>query len=207
MTISAPSPGAPPHLPVARQPIWTASGRLHGHEYLYRSSSGLPAQVDRWSAPLQDGATASVLDALFHDGQPPGDALAFVNVTRSFLVHDLPLPPATGRLVVEVVETVSADRPVVAGLQRLRAAGYRIALDDFVASPDQLAMLRYADYVKVDCRDLESDSGGLLATARRHGARLVAERVSSSARRRLCTELGFDLLQGDALGRAVTLTL
>ncbi|MDC7121035.1 EAL domain-containing protein [Cellulomonas fimi] len=203
----APSPSAPLHLPVARQPIWTTSGRLHGHEYLYRSSAGLPAGVDRWSARLQDGATSSVLAALFHDGQPPGDALAFVNVTRSFLVRELPLPAAAGRLVIEVVESVAADPLVIDGLRRLRAAGYRIALDDFVASPDQLAMLRYADYVKVDCRDLESGGEDLVRVAREHGALLVAERVSSSARRARCLELGFGLLQGDALGRAVTLML
>lgn len=203
----APSPSAPPHLPVARQPIWTASGRLHGHEYLYRSSAGLPAGVDRWSARLQDGATSAVLTALFHDRQPPGDALAFVNVTRSFLVRELPLPASAGRLVLEVVESVAADPRVLDGLGRLRAAGYRIALDDFVASRDQRAMLRYADYVKIDCRDLEAGGEELVAVARRHGARLVAERVSSSARRARCLDLGFGLLQGDALGRAVTLTL
>ncbi|NKY39118.1 EAL domain-containing protein [Cellulomonas septica] len=203
----APSPSAPPHLPVARQPIWTTSGRLHGHEYLYRSSAGLPVGVDRWSAHLQDGATTAVLTALFHDGPPPGDALAFVNVTRSFLVRDLPLPPSAGRLVIEVVESVEAGPDVLDGLLRLRAAGYRIALDDFVASRDQLAMLRYADYVKIDCRDLETGGDELVRVARAFGARLVAERVSSSARRARCVELGFGLLQGDALGRAVTLTL
>jgi EAL and modified HD-GYP domain-containing signal transduction protein len=207
VTTSALSPSAPSHLPVARQPIWTTDGRLHGHEYLYRSSLGRPAQVDRWSADRQDGATTAVLSALFHDGEPPGDTLAFVNVTRSFLVSDLPLPRVPERLVVEVVETVAADQDVLAGLQRLRSGGYRIALDDFVATPDQVAMLPYADYVKVDCRDLEADDGRLANTARGEGAMLVAERVSSSARKQRCTELGFDLLQGDSLGRAVTLLL
>lgn len=203
----APYPSATEARPVARQPIWTTTGELHGHEYLYRSRVGRPAQVDRWSAPLQDGATASVLSTVFQHGDPPGEALAFVNVTRSFLVHDLPLPFAPDRLVVEVVESVAADRRVLDGLAVLRAAGYLIALDDFVASADQVAMLPFADYVKVDCRDVEADTGRLTRLARREGALLVAERVSSDTRRRRCTDLGFDLLQGDALGRAVTVHL
>ncbi|MCL2850620.1 MAG: hypothetical protein FWE61_11370, partial [Micrococcales bacterium] len=40
--------------PVARQPIWTVSGALVGHEYLYRSRIGRPAGVDRWRAERQD---------------------------------------------------------------------------------------------------------------------------------------------------------
>jgi EAL and modified HD-GYP domain-containing signal transduction protein len=206
VTVRAASPSIPARLPIARQPIWTSDGLLYGNEFLYRSRDGLPAQVDRWGSDRQDVATASVLDVLFGDG-PPGDLHpAFVNVTRSFVVSDRPLPAHAGRLVLEIVESVAADDAVLAGLSRLRARGYRIAIDDFAAEPNQVAMLPYADYVKIDVRDVDRIGPQLVHLARRHGALLVAERVWNGALVEECLSLGFELLQGDVLGPAITLT-
>jgi c-di-GMP phosphodiesterase len=207
--VTAPLAGArtPARLPVARQPIWTTGSQLHGYEYLYRSRLGRPAQVDLWSAPDQDVATASVLETLYEAGEPPGEARAFVNVTRSFLVQDRPLPAAHDRLVLEVVESVLVDDEVLAGVVALRALGHLIAIDDFEATEDQQRMLPYADYVKLDCRAVERQGVPLVDLARSRGGRLVAERVSNSDRLAACADLGFDLLQGDVLGPAVTLAL
>lgn len=191
-------------LPVARQPIWTPDGDLVGHEYLYRSQDGLPAGVDGWVDEQQEGASASVLASVFQDGGPGGDDLVFVNVTRSFLTGGRLLPDATDRLVLEVVESVQATDEVLAGLPGLRADGFRIAIDDYVATPDQRAMLPFADYVKIDLRDLAMLTASALRTARRYGARLVAEHVADRALVRQAVGLGFDLLQGDVLGAART---
>jgi len=205
VTVAAVSPRTPAKLPIARQPIWTSDGQLYGNEFLYRSRDGLPAQVDRWRSDRQDIATASVLDVLFGDG-PPGDLHpAFVNVTRSFVVDDRPLPAHAGRLVLEIVESVAADDAVLAGLARLRERGYKIAIDDFAAEADQIAMLPYADYVKIDVRDVDRVGPSIVQLARRNGAVLVAERVWNDTLVQECRALGFELLQGDALGPAITL--
>ena len=191
-------------LPVARQPIWTPEGGLVGHEYLYRSEAGLPVGVDGWLDEQQEGASASVLASVFGDGMPAGDDLVFVNVTRSFLTGGRRLPDAADRLVLEVVESVRATDAVIAGLPVLRAEGYRIAVDDYVATDDQRAMLPFADYVKVDLRDLGTLTTAALDVARSYGARLVAEHVADLALVQLAVDLGFDLLQGDVLGAART---
>jgi len=193
--------------PVARQPIWTTAGALYGHEYLYRSRIGRPAGVDRWRADRQDVASASVLRSVFEESAAEADGpLIFVNVTRSFLVRDRPLPAHLGRLVLEIVESVPGDPGVVLGLRRLRARGYRVAIDDFTASDAQMPMLPYADYVKIDCRDLVKPGGlALIDVGRRHGATLVAERVETTELVEMCVRAGFDLLQGDALGPAMTM--
>ena len=189
--------------PVARQPIWTPDGVLVGHEYLYRSAEGLPAGVDRWVDERQEYASASVLASVFDGAGPDGDELVFVNVTGSFLTGERTLPPAS-RLVLEVVESVRASDAVLRGLPTLRDDGYAIALDDYVASPDQVAMLPFADYVKVDLRDLARLTGRALDVARRYGARLVAEHVADRRLVGTAVQLGFDLLQGDVLGAART---
>ena len=206
MTASVVSPAVPSRLPIASQPIWTTEGRLFGNEFLYRSREGLPAQVDRWRSDRQDVATASVLEALFGDGPPVATTYAFVNITRSFLVDDRPLPAHAGRLVLEIVESVAADDEVIAGLERLRERGYLIAIDDFTAEPNQVAMMPYADFVKIDCRDVRRQGAPLVQHARQYGARLVAERVSDSLLVEECRGWGFDLLQGDVLGPAITLS-
>jgi c-di-GMP-related signal transduction protein len=198
---ASPSPALQPR--VARQPIWDTAGTLHGYELLYRTHEGAPAGVDRWQEPYQEDASAAVLDRL--DGVP-GPQLSFVNITRGFLVEDRALPPHGDRLVLEVVETVPADENALAGLRRLRARGYRIALDDFTASAAQLAMLPWAHYVKIDCRDLLRYGTALVELARSHGALVVAERVSDSRLVTRCSDWGFDLLQGDALGAATCST-
>ncbi|ROS31057.1 EAL and modified HD-GYP domain-containing signal transduction protein [Cellulomonas sp. PhB150] len=201
-------PATPPRLstppPVARQPIWARDGSLFAHELLYRAHDGSAVGVDRWHVSDQDRATASVLSALQHGDPYLREGRAFVNVTRSFIVDDLPLPPADPDLVLEVVETVPDDDDVLAGLRRLRDAGHHIALDDFAAEAHQVAMLPFADYVKIDCRELVRHGSALVDLARRDGALLVAERVSDAGLVETCLQLGFDLLQGDALGAATT---
>ncbi len=191
-------------LPVARQPIWTQDGTLVGHEYLYRSEAGLPVGVDAWVDERQERASASVLASVFAGAGPEGDGLVFVNVTGSFLTGRLDLPDPAGRLVLEVVESVQATAAVLRGLPALREEGYAIAIDDYVATPDQLAMLPFADFVKIDLRDMPRLAGPELEATRRHGARLVAEHVADQTLVEQAVSWGFDLLQGDVLGAART---
>lgn len=196
------------HVFVGRQGIVDAAGEVHGYEFLYRAGRQHTLRVDTWPAPAQDRATLRVLQAIF---TPTGiravaaDAHAFVNFTRSFLVGDLPLPDEPERLVIEVVESVRADAAVVAGVQRLRRHGYRIAIDDFVGLTSQVALLPYADYVKVDCRDLFARGPALVDLAASTGARLVAERVETREELDLCRALGFGLFQGFHLDATLVL--
>jgi len=187
------------HLFVGRQGIFSRNGDVHGYEFLYRAGRQHSLRVDQWPAEAQDRATLRVLQATF---SPTGirsvaaDALVFVNFTRSFLVGDLPLPAEPERLVIEVVESVRADDEVIAGIIRLRDQGFRIAIDDFLGLTHQVAMLPWADYVKVDRRDLYQRGPELVDLAASFGARLVAERIETAAELAWCRELGFDLFQG-----------
>ncbi|MBB2921380.1 EAL domain-containing protein [Cellulomonas cellasea] len=201
-------PALGPRIPVGRQPITGADGTPQAYEFLYRSLASERVGVDGWAAAQQDLATGAVLHSVFADrgvvtaaaGRP-----AFVNVTRSFLVGALPLPADPARLVLEVVESVQVDAEVVAGVARLRAAGFRIAVDDFVALPDQVRLLPYADYVKIDHRDLVRHGQPLLDLAARHGARLVAEHLETTAALDACVAAGFSLFQGDVVAPTVVL--
>jgi EAL and modified HD-GYP domain-containing signal transduction protein len=126
-----------------------------------------------------------------------------VNLTREFLVGELPLPFGPEQAVLEVLETVPVDEEVLAGVARLAAQGYRIALDDFVLDAGHGALLDVASYVKLDLLDADRDRvAAAVAACRRHPRlRLVAERLETDADVRRARDLGFDYFQGYALAR------
>lgn len=191
---------------VGRQPICDGNGKVVAYELLFRSSA--TAQVARFDDP--DAATAQVLMSTFLDlGLPDlvGEKLAFVNVGRNFLIGDLPLPVGPEQVVLEVLEDVAADEQVVAGVGRLVAAGYRIALDDVTATRRRGPLLALASYVKLDVQATALDALPALADdCRATGRELVAEKVETAAELAVCRELGIGLYQGYLFARPQTVT-
>jgi diguanylate cyclase (GGDEF)-like protein len=118
-------------------------------------------------------------------------------------------------LVLEITETaVISDREGAAEvLQRLRAAGVRIELDDFGTGSSSFGTLRHLplDGVKID-RTLvadRTDSGRhlLAATiemAKRLGLKVVAEGIEDGTTLDIVRQLGCDTAQGYHIGRPMT---
>jgi c-di-GMP-related signal transduction protein len=195
----------PPHpsaaaVHVGRQAVYDRSGAVHGYELLFRVDAEATEATERGAY-----ATSQVLVSAFTEiGLPAiaGDRLCFVNLTREFLVGELPLPFGPDQVVLEVLETVTVDDEVVAGVGRLAGLGFAIALDDFVPGPSD-RLLPLATYVKIDI--LDADPAALADTVRlcrRHPRiRLVAERVETADELRGAREHGFEYLQGYALSR------
>jgi diguanylate cyclase (GGDEF)-like protein len=119
---------------------------------------------------------------------------------------------ASEQLVLEVTESVLAEAATVARLQRLRAAGVRVAIDDFGAGPVVLSEIRElpVDIVKVDqvlvgrLDALVPDVSlieDLRQLTRLLGLRLTVEAVETPALAQRVAELGIDLVQGYHYGR------
>ena len=139
-------------LPLARQSVVEADGRRVGFELLFRGDGAAPGSSG-WDAAAADRATSVVISEAF-GGFTPGTlgegGLLFVNLTRSFLVGDVPLPLGPDGVVLEVLEDVPVDAALLEGLARLRAEGYLLALDDYVGDAERLALVPLVDVVKVD---------------------------------------------------------
>jgi c-di-GMP-related signal transduction protein len=137
-----------------------------------------------------------------------GDRLCFINLTREFLTGAVGLPFGPDRVVLEVLETVAVDDEVIAGVGALVAAGYRIALDDFVWGHGHERLLPMASYVKIDM--LDGDVGRLdqvVAACRRYrSVQLVAEKLETAEHIALADRYGCELRQGYALMRPVVLS-
>ena len=174
------------NLYLARQPIFDADLTVRGYELLYRNAPGQ-------ERPDADQMTSTVLvNALLEIGldNVVGERTAFINVTRNFLVNDSEVPLNPGRTVLEVLEHVAPDDDVIAGCQRLRDEGFRIALDDFEYTEASARLLPIADIVKIDLLAMGEDAVG--------DARRQVPRVAGAARR----GEGGDALAAQALPRA-----
>lgn len=180
---------------VARQPIFDRQRRVAGYELLYRSSETNRAQADDanliTSVNLERTLVSFGLEALI------GDRDAWVNASRHMLVHDhWALLPAANT-VLEILETVDPCADVVAAAKRAKEAGYRIALDDFVPSPELEPLLALADFVKVDFRvGDESTRARLTADLRRRNVTLLAEKIETDVELQQAEALGYSLFQG-----------
>ncbi|MDG6103483.1 EAL and HDOD domain-containing protein [Dactylosporangium aurantiacum] len=186
---------------VGRQPIFDRRGDVHGYELLFRGDAGAVEADERGAY-----ATSRVLITAFTEigiESLCGRGLCFVNLTREFLVGDLPLPFDHEQVVLEVLETVTIDDTVVAAVARLVEQGYRIALDDYVFGLGHEPLLELATYVKIDV--LETPPDELVATVERcrkyPNLILVAERLETREQLEHTRALGFDLFQGYVLGR------
>ncbi len=179
---------------VARQPIFDREQKVFGYELLFRDSF-----ADQFRAPDVDAASRTTLDSSMLIGLDTlcRGRLAFLNCTRQVLLEDFItlLPPHM--IVIEVLESVPPDHEVQAALARLKQAGYRIALDDFVLHDPREPLTSFADIIKVDLRLAdELQRRQLVAHYARRGIRMLAEKVETQDEFLQTRTLGFDYFQG-----------
>jgi EAL and modified HD-GYP domain-containing signal transduction protein len=180
---------------VARQPIYTVQLELHAYELLFRSG-------ERNFADVTDGDQATsqlILNTFVEIGLDTivGSKVAFVNLTRDFILHDYSSVFPPDRVVMEVLEDIPVDDELIAAVQALSAQGYTIALDDFVYHERLQPLVEIADIIKVDVLALDSDElRQHVVLLRRYDVKLLAEKVETQEMFRTCRDLGFDFFQG-----------
>lgn len=189
-----------PVILLARQAIFDTSLRVVAYELLYRCEGTEVANVRNG-----DEATSHVMmTAVSEVGlqRLVGDATAFVNVTRDFIVGRLPIVLPRARLVLEILETVEPEPEVVDALRALGAQGYRIALDDFEFEERKIPLLEVAHVVKLDVLDKTPEQvAELVRLVSPHCSTLVAEKIETHEMFALCKRLGFKYFQGYFLAR------
>jgi len=189
---------------IARQPILTAGETVIGYELFFRES----AQQHNFTSGDGEKATSAAIDMLnvmglevLCDGR-----LAFINCTRQTLLSDYfaLLPPKD--VVIEIQHTVSPDEDVIRACQRLKHAGYSIALDNFEPEDKRVSLVAYADYIKVDIATIEPGASALLvATYGNDHCRMLAHKVETRERLLQASKNGFTAFQGYFFQRPVSL--
>src|SRR5208283_5225626 len=74
----------------------------------------------------------------------------FVNIPQDLIMDRVAEILPADRCVLEIMEDVVFRDDILQRLAQLRAAGYRLALDDFVYSEDKHPILEMVDIVKLD---------------------------------------------------------
>jgi len=207
---------------IAYQPIVSQRGHevfgyealLRSYEPSMRSAADVLAAAERLGRVPELGraARARVFADRMLAATPP---TLFVNLHALDLNDDelyeptAPLARVAANIVFEITERASLDEVhgLVARVERLRAMGFRIALDDLGAGYAGLTTYSRIkpDIAKIDMflvRDIDSDARkqrivrGLVELCTDLGTIVVAEGVESIAERDALVDLGCDLFQG-----------
>ena len=179
---------------LGRQPIFNKDLKPVAYELLYRG--GDTDHADKADAR----ASADVLiNAFLEMGvqRVVGKARAFIHVTPEILDDNLLRLFDPAQLVLELMPDVAFDDALLATLDRLRTAGYGIAVDDLLVHEGTLPLLERAHFVKVDLAAVPAPELAEHVTAlRRFPVALVAEKVETHEQFAHCQALGFDFYQG-----------
>jgi EAL domain-containing protein (putative c-di-GMP-specific phosphodiesterase class I)/CheY-like chemotaxis protein len=213
---------------MAYQPVVRASdGSLFGNEALLRSDEAmllLPSAVlkaaERVRRVHDVGRAVRDLVALGIEHAGVDSGLMFVNLHPEDLMDPMLFLPGAAltrvasRVVLELTDRRSLDEvsDVQERVERLRALGFRIAIDDLgaeQADPGTFHQLE-PEFVKLDVsviRNVDKDPGkrrlvqSMVGLCHNLGKAVIAEGVETAAQRSVLVDTGCDFLQGYLFGR------
>jgi EAL and modified HD-GYP domain-containing signal transduction protein len=179
---------------VARQPILDLHGRVHGYELLCRNGPEAPSRGSG------DEATRTMLDnsVIFGLEQLANGLPAFINCTAEALTERLVevLPPSM--TILGIPANVEPDCRLMDACRRLKASGFRLALDDFSYKPRLQPLMDLADYIRADFALLSPAWRQILRQRlTRPSIAMMAKRVETQEDYRQACGEGFTLFQGD----------
>jgi EAL domain-containing protein (putative c-di-GMP-specific phosphodiesterase class I)/CHASE2 domain-containing sensor protein len=189
--------------PDAFIPIVEAHGRIDA--LTIHVFTNAMADAARWRAADQDvGIAVNVSAALLLEA-------AFVERLRS-LIAKAPMPPRA--ITIEVTETAAMKEPdrAIAALERWRALGVNISIDDYGTGQSSLGYLQKlpASELKIDMSFVRTLAGdprnaimvrSTIAMAHELGLKVVAEGIEDAACLALLADMGCDTAQGWHIGK------
>jgi EAL and modified HD-GYP domain-containing signal transduction protein len=181
---------------IARQPIFNRSLEVVAYELLYRSTGNAN------QAKVIDGDLATtqvIVDTFSEIGLESivGNKIAFINMTRNFLVGKIAIPFAPNQVILEILEDIVIDKPLILGIEKLEKDGFTLALDDVISAIQIEPLLNVTAIVKIDLMQVDRQIlPALVSHYKQYGLKLLAEKVETSQDYDLCHRLGFELFQG-----------
>jgi EAL domain-containing protein (putative c-di-GMP-specific phosphodiesterase class I)/CheY-like chemotaxis protein len=217
---------------VAYQPVVRArDGITFGYEALLRSEEPLlvhPSAVLKAAEKVgrihEVGRAVRDLVAIDADRIPEGSALMFVSLHPEDLVDPalyLPITPLASiasRVVFELTDRASLEQvsEVQTRVERLRALGFRFAIDDLGAEPgdSRTSQLLDPEFVKLDVsvvRGVDREPAkmkivhSIIGACHDLGSAVIVGGVENAGQRNALVDAGCDFLQGYLFGRPSSL--
>ena len=134
---------------VARQPILDREKKTVAYELLFRDG---PKNTFPEIEP--ERATSRLLSDQFFGAEyhAIGSKLGFVNFPYQSLINQIPTLFPKKKIVVEILEDCEPTEELLDAIKTLNQKGYKIALDDFVPSPEWIPFLPFIHLIKFDIR-------------------------------------------------------
>lgn len=186
---------------MARQPIYDANLNVVAYELLYRDVN------NQASCLLTDGnsATSQVLLNNYTSicqSCKMTTLPAFINLTKEMLQSEHIPEISRKHIVLEILEGMEVDDNLIAAIQRYIDAGYRMALDDFIYSPEYDPILKMVHIVKLDLLAMSDEElAQHTELLSQFNVTLLAEKIETLEEFTRCKALGFKLFQGYFLCR------
>lgn len=179
---------------IARQPILDRHKHTIGYELLFRDGpKNTFPEID------PELATSRLLSDHFMSTHYStlGDKVGFVNFPYQSLINRVPTLFPSASLVVEILEDCLPTPELLEAVKEIYKLGYKIALDDFVPSPEWKAFLPYVSIIKFDIRVVPIEKARLFIR-KLQGSKIqfLAEKVETYEEFSHALEAGFDYFQG-----------
>jgi len=178
---------------IARQPIFDDRLKLFAYELLFRAGS------ENVFKPRKEASSSMIVDSVMLFDLPAltGCAKAFINLDELSLCRGAARLLPADRVVIEILESVTPSDEVIHHCKELCAAGYVLALDDYIGHTKWEALIPLVKYLKVDFRAADSDTRReIVQRFQGRGLRFLAEKVETQADLQEARSLGYSLFQG-----------
>ncbi len=179
---------------IARQPILDRGTKTIGYELLFRDGpdNKFPDIEPELATSrlLSDHFLAAHYDTL-------GNSLGFVNFPYESLINRVPTLFPSGNLVIEILEGCPPNEMLLAAVKEMAAAGYIIALDDFIPNAKWRPFLPYVSIIKFDIRLVSiTKAQQFIQKLAKSKIKFLAEKVETYQEFEQAKQAGFDYFQG-----------
>ena len=178
---------------VARLPILDRNGKAHGYELLFWNggASAARAESDPGHDAALDAASVFGLEEL-GCGLPVFVRCSLESLSGEWIQHLTP-----GSTVLELPTGTEVCPDALSMCRKVKAQGFRLALNDFSGQPGWWPMVDLADYIKVDVTQVNADQRReLFSSLDSCNAHAVATHVESQEQYSESCGEGFELFQG-----------
>jgi EAL and modified HD-GYP domain-containing signal transduction protein len=180
---------------IARQPIFDWQKNILGYQLLFRNS--LDNYFD--GSDLDDASSNVIANSflLFSIEEMTDNTRACLKTTHNTIKSGYisALPPQA--VIVDILQPLVPDPELTEACRKLKAAGYTLALDDFIYDSSVGPLLEQIDIVKVDVLNTSladcQDYADILSAK---GIKLLAMKVESYESFHQLQKIGFDYFQG-----------
>lgn len=184
------------HSIIGRQPVVNAKQQIIGYQFFFRG------QIEVSETLIEEDiqSCAKILSATMDDMQESwmlGQQIAFINVDHVMLNSEfLELMPAE-KTVLEIIGQTKVSAELVSRCQTLKAAKYRIALDQPHQHQHLEPLLPLADFISVDMRNFSPDQAKTwLKKYQTASCSMIAKQVETREQFTELQEIGYKYYQG-----------